>query len=122
MKLEINPQDLDQVGDIEQVTRTDETDGETTESWAALFSSVRFRWMDPLMSSAKEAVEGSKSVAKQKRTALMRKEDRSTILPKNCRLKVSTTYWYIETVRPYKGSRNLLAVDVWNDDKDETNP
>lgn len=109
---------LDQVGVIETNTITTTAKGNKTDSWATTYSGVKFAWKDPLMSQSKEIMEGHKPVAIQRRSAIMRKESR-TITAKNMRLNIGSgsEYWYVEAVRPYKGSRNWLAVDVYWSDK-----
>jgi len=109
----INPRVLDVTGSVQTVTIT-KTAGQTSESWATTYT-IRFKWLEALRSQAREDVEGMKPVAKQKRAMLLRKEARA--ITTQMRVLVGSEYWYIEAVRPYKGSRNLLVLDVWQNDK-----
>ena len=113
--IHINPQSLDQKGDIQSNTRSDTTQGSTTQSWTNEYTGVYFGWLAPLAGRAKEINEGEKTVAEQRRSALLRLENR-TITPK-MRLVVSAENWHIEAVRPYKGSRNWIVLDVFESDK-----
>lgn len=108
---------FDQEGTLIQIITTADDQGESVET-DGLSYTVRFKWLSTYRGN--ENQEAGRAVATQRRSALIRAEDR-TITPENHKLTHASQDWYVESVRPYtqsgKTARNLLVLDLIMNDR-----
>lgn len=109
----IPPNELDQVGIIQEPSIATDDQGESTTTWSNVATNVKFKWLNPPRTA--EIIEGQKPVGQQKRSAKLRKENRN--LDGTMRLVADGENWYIEGVRPFKSTRNIIVLDVIHKDK-----
>lgn len=109
MIVSINPSEFDRTGTIETDSSTKTK--ETGASWGNTYTNVRSKELSPLFSRFGEEIRNNQGVSFEKRSWLIRKENR-VILSRKMAYNVDGNRHHITAVRDYKGARDLIVLDT----------
>lgn len=108
MLTKINPYEFNLQADIE-VRTVDKSSGQTVPTWAADYSSVWMKRLNPPRGSERE--EAQQPVGIQRDTFQIRNEGQ-IITAKDHRIALNGEYYYIVGTRPFKSSIDMLLLDT----------
>ena len=109
--------EFDRIGVIQEKASASHADGQDNYTWAALYTGVKSKRLNPLRGS--EQIDNQQTTNQQKDSWLINKSGR-TITP-NMRYVVNGINYYIESVRDYRGSRSMIVLDTITKDNDSVN-
>lgn len=106
-----NPAEMDHVGTIQEKGSVSVVNGQKQFTWTNKYTSVKSKRLNPLVGGrGKEREDERQPVSEERDSWLMWKF--ATDITATMRYVVNGENHYIDGVRPYVGSRNLIVIDT----------